>query len=84
MHILKDGLVGYYYTNQFNINVRLEKSLVGGRPTWHKEPIHFLNKMLTLRATANHVVLHCSIYACVISQMFLFHFIFYGGALVFL
>ncbi len=40
--------------------------------------------MLTLRATANHVVLHCSIYACVMSQMFLFYFIFYGGALVFL
>ncbi len=40
--------------------------------------------MLTLRATANHVVLHCSIYACVMSQMFLIYFIFYGGALVFL
>ncbi len=40
--------------------------------------------MLTLRVTANHVVLHCSIYACVMSQMFLFYFIFYGGALVFL
>ncbi len=40
--------------------------------------------MLTLRETANHVVLHCSIYACVMSQMFLFYFIFYGGAMVFL
>ncbi len=44
--------------------------------------------MLTLRETANHVVLHCSIYACVMSQMFLFYFIFlwgcYEGALVFL
>ncbi len=40
--------------------------------------------MLTLRATANHVVLHCSIYACVMSQMCLFYFIFYGGDLVFL
>ncbi len=40
--------------------------------------------MLILCATANHVVLHCSIYACVMSQMFLFYFIFYGGALVFL
>ncbi len=40
--------------------------------------------MLTLSETANHVVLHCSIYACVMSQMFLFYFIFYGGALVFL
>ncbi len=29
-------------------------------------------------------LLHCSIYACVMSQMFLFYFIFYGGALVFL
>ncbi len=40
--------------------------------------------MLTLGATTNHVVLHFSIYACVMSQMFLFYFIFYGGALVFL
>ncbi len=48
------------------------KSLVGGRPTWHKEPIIFFNKMLTLCVTANHVVMHCSIYACVMSQMFLF------------
>ncbi len=38
--------------------------------------------MLTLRATANHVVLHCSIYACLMSQIF--YFMFYGGAMVFL
>ncbi len=39
--------------------------------------------MLTLRATANHVIAlqECM---CLMSQMFLFYFIFYGGALVFL
>ncbi len=25
------------------------KSLVGDRPSWHKEPINFLNKMLSIR-----------------------------------
>ncbi len=44
--------------------------------------------MLTLRATVNHVVLHCSIYALYNeSNVFiLFHFLWgcYGGALVFL
>ncbi len=48
----------------------------------------FLNKMLTLRATANHVIALQYLCMCLMSQMFLFYFIFlwgcYGGALVFL
>ncbi len=47
--------------------------------TWLKEPINFFYKMLIFRATANHVVLHCSIYARVMSQMFLFYVIFLWG-----
>ncbi len=46
--------------------------------------LKFWYRDTTLPATANHVVLHCSIFACVMSKMFLFYFIFYGGALVFL
>ncbi len=40
--------------------------------------------MLTLRATANHVIALQYLCMCLMSQMFLFYFIFYGGALVFL
>ncbi len=67
------------------------KSLVGDRPSWHKEPIHFLNKMLSIRKvrlliTSRYIAMQS--YECVIiSQMFLIYFISYGcngGALVFL
>ncbi len=61
------------------------KSVVGDRPSWHKEPIHFLNKMLSIRKVR---LLITSRYECVIiSKMFLIYFISYGcngGALVFL
>ncbi len=40
--------------------------------------------MLTLRATANHVIALQYLCMCLMSQMFSFYFIFYGGALVFL
>ncbi len=67
------------------------KSLVGDRPSWHKEPIHFLNKMLSIRKvrlliTSRYIAMQS--YECVIiSKMFLIYFISYGcngGALVFL
>ncbi len=67
------------------------KSLVGDRPSWHKEPIHFLNKMLSIRKvrlliTSRYISMQS--YECVIiSKMFLIYFISYGcngGALVFL
>ncbi len=66
------------------------KSLVGDRPSWHKEPIHFLNKMLSIRKvrlliTSRYIAMQS--YECVISTMFLMYFISYGcngGALVFL
>ncbi len=37
--------------------------------------------MLTLRATANHVIALQYLCMCLMSQMFLFYFIFYGGAM---
>ncbi len=67
------------------------KSLVGDRPSWHKEPINFLNKMLLIRKvrlliTSRYIAMQSS--ECVIiSKMFLIYFISYGcngGALVFL
>ncbi len=67
------------------------KSLVGDRPSWHKEPINFLNKMLSIRKvrlliTSRYIAMQS--YECVIiSKMFLIYFISYGcngGALVFL
>ncbi len=67
------------------------KSLVGDRPSWHKEPIDFLNKMLSIRKvrlliTSRYIAMQS--YECVIiSKMFLIYFISYGcngGALVFL
>ncbi len=69
----------------------LVKSLVGDRPSWHKEPINFLNKMLSiwkvgLLITSRYIAMQS--YECVIiSKMFLIYFISYGcndGALVFL
>ncbi len=61
------------------------KSLVGDRPSWHKEPINFLNKMRLL-ITSRYIAMQS--YECVIiSKMFLIYFISYGcngGALVFL
>ncbi len=41
----------------------LVKSLVGDRPSWHKEPIHFLNKMLTIQKvrlliTSRYIAMH--------------------------
>ncbi len=69
----------------------LVKSLVGDRPSWHKEPINFLNKMLSIQKvrlliTSRYIAMQS--YECVIiSQMFLIYFISYGcngGALVFL
>ncbi len=67
------------------------KSLVGDRPSCHKEPIIFLNKMLSIRKvrlliTSRYIAMQS--YECVIiSKMFLIYFISYGcsgGALVFL
>ncbi len=67
------------------------KSLVGYRPSWHKEPINFFNKMLSIRKvrlliTSRYIAMQS--YECVIiSKMFLIYFISYGcngGALVFL
>ncbi len=67
------------------------KSLVGDRPSWHKEPINFLNKMLSIRKvrlliTSRYIAMQS--YECVIiSTMFLIYFISYGcngGTLVFL
>ncbi len=61
------------------------------RPSWHKEPINFLNKMLSIRKvrlliTSRYIAMQS--YECVIiSKMFLIYFISYGcngGALVFL
>ncbi len=69
----------------------LVKSVVGDRPSWHKEPIHFLNKMLSIRKvrlliTSRYIAMQS--YECVIiSKMFLIYLISYGcngGALVFL
>ncbi len=69
----------------------LVKSLVGDRPSWHKEPINFLNKMLSIRKvrlliTSRYIAMQS--YECVIiSKMFLIYFISHGcngGALVFL
>ncbi len=61
------------------------KSLVGDRPSWHKEPIIFLNKMRLL-ITSRYIAMQS--YECVIiSTMFLIYFISYGcngGASVFL
>ncbi len=67
------------------------KSLVGDKPSWHKEPINFFNKMLSIRKvrlliTSRYIAMQS--YECVIiSKMFLIYFISYGcngGALVFL
>ncbi len=67
------------------------KSLVGDRPSCHKELINFLNKMLSIRKvrlliTSRYIAMQS--YECVIiSKMFLIYFISYGcngGALVFL
>ncbi len=69
----------------------LVKSLVGDRPSWHKKPINFFNKMLSIRKvrlliTSRYIAMQS--YECVIiSKMFLICFIYYGcngGALVFL
>ncbi len=69
----------------------LGKSLVGDRPSWHKEPINFFNKMLSIRKvrllnTSRYMSMQS--YECVIiSKMFLIYFISYGcndSALVFL
>ncbi len=66
------------------------QSLVGDRPSWHKEPIIFF-KMLSIRKvrlliTSRYIEMQS--YECVIiSQMFLIYLISYGcngGALVFL
>ncbi len=61
------------------------KSLVGDRPSWHKEPINFFNKMRLL-ITSRYIAMQS--YECVIiSTMFLIYFISYGcngGASVFL
>ncbi len=71
--------------------MRLVKSLVGDRPSWHKEPINFLNKILSIRKvrlliTSRYIAMQS--YECVIiSKMFLIYFISYGcngGAFVFL
>ncbi len=67
------------------------KSLVGDRPSWLKEPINFLNKMLSIRKvrlliTSRYIAMQS--YECVIiSKMFLIYFISHGcngSALVFL
>ncbi len=69
----------------------LGKSLVGDRPSWHKEPINFFNKMLSIRKVRLLITSHymsMQSYECVIiSKMFLIYFISYGcndSALVFL
>ncbi len=67
------------------------KSLVGDRPSCHKEPINFLNKMLSIRKvrlliTSRYIAMQ-SCECVIISKMFLIYFISYGcngGALVFL
>ncbi len=67
------------------------KSLVRDRPSWHKEPINFLNKMLSIRKvrlliTSRYIAMQ-SCECVIISKMFLIYFISYGcngGALVFL
>ncbi len=51
------------------------KSLVGDRPSWHKEPINFLNKMLSIRKvrlliTSRYIAMQS--YECVISTMISF------------
>ncbi len=69
----------------------LVKSLVGDRPSWHKEPINFFNKMLSIRKvrlliTSRYIAMQ-SCECVIISKMFLIYFISYGcngGALVFL
>ncbi len=69
----------------------LVKSLVGDWPSWLKEPIIFLNKMLSIRKvrlliTSRYIAMQS--YECVIiSKMFLIYFISHGcngDALVFL
>ncbi len=69
----------------------LGKSLVGDRPSWHKEPINFFNKMLSIRKVRLLIMsryIAMQSYECVIiSTMFLIYFISYGcndSALVFL
>ncbi len=58
------------------------KSVVGDRPSWHKEPIIFFNKMLSIRKvrlliTSRYIAMQS--YECVIiSKMFLIYFISYG------
>ncbi len=58
------------------------KSLVGDRPSWHKEPINFFNKMLSIRKvrlliTSRYIAMQS--YECVIiSKMFFIYFISYG------
>ncbi len=67
------------------------KSLVGDRPSWHKEPINLLNKMLSIRKvrlliTSRYIAMQ-SCECVIISKMFLIYFLSYGcngGALVFL
>ncbi len=69
----------------------LVKSLVGDRPSWHKEPINFLNKMLSIRKvrlliTSRYIAMQ-SCECVIMSKMFLIYLISYGcngGALVFL
>ncbi len=64
------------------------KSLVGDWPSWHKKPINFLNKMLSIRKvrlliTSRYIAMQS--YECVIiSKMFLIYYGCNGGALVFL
>ncbi len=61
------------------------KSLVGDRPSWHKEPINLLNKMRLL-ITSRYIAMQ-SFECVIISTMFLIYFISYGcngGASVFL
>ncbi len=67
------------------------KSLVGDRPSWHKEPINVINKMLSIRKVrlliASRYIAMQSCECVIISKMFLIYFISYGcngGALVFL
>ncbi len=67
------------------------KSFVGDRPSWHKEPINFFNKMLSIRKvrlliTSGYIAMQ-SCECVIISTMFLIYFISYGcndSALVFL
>ncbi len=67
------------------------KSLVGDRTSWHKEPINFFYKMLSIRKvrlliTSRYNAMQS--YEClIISNFFIIYFLSYGcngGALVFL